>query len=704
MRVLYLLGVCLNAWCVSFQLTTLSTRPDMVTGGSVLLRLAVVEGLDGRPLSSVASVKRNGTEVTPAFRVSAVPHAFDALVSGLKPGLNTIEVFQPEATAPAASLQVRNYPITGPVFSGLHEQPFICETATFRLPDGSALGAPLDNHCSAPTNVTYLYRSNAADAPTALKPLPLSGDLPGDVATTTTSTGLTVPYIVRVETGTINRAIYQIAVLHDPSVLPSPFVVNERWNRRLLYSFGGGCTEGWYRQGNSTALGLNNVSRGSLADSVLGSGYAYASASLNVFGNNCQDVTAAETMMMVKEHFIETFGTPLFTFGRGGSGGAYQQVQIADNYPGLLDGIIPSATFPDVLATIQYLTDAQLLSAYFTKIADKLTDVQKLAIGGTGVLNSVTRVSSGAGRINPRVFCPPVLPLSMRYHPQTNPSGARCDVFDHTVNVYGRDHGTGFARRPLDNTGVQYGLAALNQGVITPAQFLDLNELIGGYDNDGNIVGTRSIADTQALRAAYSTGRVTRGGNGLGRIPILDLRGYLDLNSGGDLHMKYHSFGLRERIQLANGTTANHVLLVTHSAHPKIEELTIWKMDEWLTALSADRSTDTVADRITRAKPLDLVDACYSPAGERIVEPQSFAGGKCNEFYPTFKSPRMVAGGPLTNDVLKCQLKPVDAGDYGVNFTEVEKLRLTTIFRDGVCDWTKKGVGQVAITSTWQTF
>ena len=66
---------------------------------------------------------------------------------------------------------------------------------------------------------------------------------------------------------------------------------------------------------------------------------------------NCQDVTAAETMMMVKEHFIETFGPPLFTFGRRRSGGAYQQLQIADNYPGLLDGIIPSATFPEVLET-----------------------------------------------------------------------------------------------------------------------------------------------------------------------------------------------------------------------------------------------------------------------------------------------------------------------------------------------------------------
>ena len=39
-----------------------------------------------------------------------------------------------------------------------------------------------------------------------------------------------------------------------------------------------------------------------------------------------------------------------------------------------------------------------------------------------------------------------------------NPEGARCDVYDHAVNMYGRDPQTGFARRPLDNVGVQYGL------------------------------------------------------------------------------------------------------------------------------------------------------------------------------------------------------------------------------------------------------
>ena len=59
------------------------------------------------------------------------------------------------------------------------------------------------------------------------------------------------------------------------------------------------------------------------------------------------------------------------------------------------------------------------------------------------------------------------------------------------------------SRRPLDNVGVQYGLDAFNAGIINAEQFLELNEGIGGYDVDGNIVATRSLADREALRSAH---------------------------------------------------------------------------------------------------------------------------------------------------------------------------------------------------------
>ena len=44
--------------------------------------------------------------------------------------------------------------------------------------------------------------------------------------------------------------------------------------------------------------------------------------------------------------------------------------------------------------------------------------------------------------------------------------------------------------------------------------------------------------------------------------------------------------------------------------------------------------------------------------------------------------------------ILKCQLKPVQASDYKVAFTAGEWTRLQAIFPAGVCDWSRRGVGQ----------
>ena len=53
-------------------------------------------------------------------------------------------------------------------------------------------------------------------------------------------------------------------------------------------------------------------------DGLLRQGYAVAGSTLNVYGNYCDDLVAAETMMMVREHFIETYGAPKGIIGIGG--------------------------------------------------------------------------------------------------------------------------------------------------------------------------------------------------------------------------------------------------------------------------------------------------------------------------------------------------------------------------------------------------
>ncbi len=697
----------------TFQISSLSNRPDKISGGDVLMRIEVPESV---PLDQ-AVVKLNGADVTSMFRADAPEHALIGLVKGLKIGENQIDVSGGKASsgkAGAAHLTLTNHPINGPVFSGPQEQPFICETDKFRLPDGTMLGAALDANCSVKTVVNYVYKSSEPPAApaggrgaggragrAAFKPLPTLTALPADLAYTTTSTGRKVPYVVRVETGTVNRAIYQTAILHDPSSEsePSPYAPPAAWNHRLVYTFGGGCTGGWFKQGISVGLAA-----GVIDDAIMSKGYAEASATLNVFGNNCSDLLAAETMMMVKERFIETYGKPAFTMSEGGSGGSYQQLQISDNYPGLLDGIIPSLTFPDVMATVQILTDLQLLNEYFRKHSDALTESQKLAIAGVAEMQNVMAAAAQAGRVNPMVFCPPELPQPLRYDATLNRTGARCDVFDHTINVYGRDPATGFARRPLDNTGVQYGFAALNAGKINVEQFLDLNEKVGGYDNDGNMVATRAMADPQALRAAYRTGRITNGGGGLAGVPIIDVRNYRDQTENGDFHLKYHSFSLRERLRRANGSIANEVMLTGAISNAGISEYALAKMDEWVTKLQADPSSAKPLEKIARSKPADLVDSCYTPDGKRIIETQTFNGGQCNGLYPAFPSPRMVAGGPASNDVLKCKLKPIDFKDYSVAFTDAQKSRLAAIYRAGVCNFSVSGVEQQPLAGSWLTF
>jgi hypothetical protein len=63
-----------------------------------------------------------------------------------------------------------------------------------------------------------------------------------------------------------------------------------------------------------------------------------------------------------------------------------------------------------------------------------------------------------------------------------------------------------------------------------------------------------------------------------------------------------------------------------------------------------------------------------------------------------------VAGAPVTNDVIKCQLRPITASDYKVAMSSGDMARLKKIFASGVCDWSKPGVEQQTLAGTWQTF
>ena len=651
----------------------------MVSGGDARLRVEAAGG--------GVQIRVNDRDVTAAFALAKDGSALEGMVTGLRAGANEVVATAGSARATASLV---NYPIAGPIFSGPHEQPFICDTERFRMPAGETLGPALDADCSIKTRVDYYYRSSGGDR---LKRLTDPKTPPADVARTTTLAGVTVPYVVRVETGTINRAIYQIAMLQDA------------WNRKLIYTFGGGCPGGWFHQGTATG-GVDD-------DPMLRQGYAVASASLNVFGNNCNDLLAAETMMMVKERFVEANGPPLFTIGWGCSGGSYQAHQIADNYPGLLDGIVVGCSFPDVgfASTSVHSFGARLLYHYFQTTKEPWTSDQQVAASGLPNRESLSVQGTRPDRISPRGVCDESIPPSLLYDPVSHPRGARCTIYDHTVNVYGRDPTTGFARRFLDNVGVQYGLQALNAGTITLPQFLDLNEHIGGVDIDATFTPTRTVGDVAALRVAYDSGRILSGGGGLAETPIIDYRGYADF-AKGDPHMRFHSFSTRERLLKANGQADNQVMLLEDGAtyglfstkSPVLRDALL-QMDRWLTSLGSDASTEPKARKVARTKPAELVEGCYDRSGRKITETLTYGSkSACNDLYPPHASPYLVAGMPLANDVVKCQVTPIEPSAYAVPLSAADRARLTRIFPDGVCDYSKPGIEQRPLRGTWLSF
>ena len=698
-------------------IATVPTPPQYVSGGETLLRIDAIPGID---LAAI-SIAVNGNEAdavsapAPPDRMGREQHALLVLLDGLEIGDN--EVVVSVDGVPAASLTVTNYPIEGPIFSGEHLEPYFCledlppargTPRSFAIGNGEFLdGAGHGANCSLETRVDFVYLPTGEDAEFQALADPTS--LPSDVAETTTSEGKTVPFLVRLETGTINRAIYQTATLVDPANPdPDPWNPSSGWNGRLVYTFGGGCEAGFF-QGTSTGRVLR--------EDMLGAGYAVASSTLNVSAQGgCNDPLSAETAMMVKERFAEVYGPPVHTIGSGGSGGAMQQLLIAGAYPGILNGIMPTLTFPDAVTYFIDTPDCRLLLRRYLNHRP-LDEETKRVIGAWATWDTCDdSLGPRPNRIGPD-NCPASIPQDARYDALESPTGVRCSIYDGMRSVFGTQRydeitpapAVEFGRSPHDNTGIQYGLLALNQGLIDKELFLDLNARIGGWDIDFQWRPERAESDPEVVQAAYETGRVTSGAGGLAVTPIIDERSYLDLT--GNFHTSYYSFAMRERLRRDNGHADNYVLQRRGDGRSLASD-NLALMDEWLTNLALDQSHDPIPEKVVRAKPHLLVDSCWDEYGGQVLEPQIFdprhlydnTRGLCNSLYPPHAGPRMIAGGPLTNDVLKCQLKPLNTGDYEVEFTAAEWASLQTTFADGVCDWSKPGVGQSVTPRTWLSF
>ena len=334
-----------------------STRADMVSGGTALVEVDLPpNAVPGRLKVMVGS-----TDETSVFATRSDGRIV-GLVTGLVSGDNVVAVTSLDNSFAGARLTVTNHPNGGPVLLSSQTQPWVCATpvptsATSTTPATNASGlstAATNAQCDIAAESHFFYRTltpalvTAGDggcsfvlpdpSPTIANPRPatpansclqpyVAGTTPDSAVAMTTPLGSSTPvrYIVRVERGTVNRGIYDVAVLYDPT---KPWTANapqSQWNRKVVYSFGAstGQPRLQYRTEQVWA-----------DDSALSRGFMVVDNSLNDSLYNSNRILNVETLMMMKEYVTKNYGEILYTAGNGCSGGSIGQNTAVSIYPG----------------------------------------------------------------------------------------------------------------------------------------------------------------------------------------------------------------------------------------------------------------------------------------------------------------------------------------------------------------------------------
>jgi hypothetical protein len=675
----------------------ISDRADVISAGDALVSIDIPAGVD----PSTVRVTDNGRDVTSAFAVR--PNGlYEGLVTGLDLGANVIAASAPNASN--AQVTITNHPNGGPVFSGPQVQPWVCQNAD-----------ATDDQCNAPTTYSYQYKSSVTGQFSAYDP----ANPPSDVATTTTDNGQTVPFIIRVETGYQDRDQYSIAVLFQPDRPWTAWDPQPQFDHKLLITHGASC--GIDHQSGTAPSVTGDTVAGNSPSVALGLGFAVMSTALDNAGHNCNITTQAESLVMAKERLVEQYGTLRYTIGTGCSGGSLVQQQVGNAYPGIYQGILPQCSFQDAWSNAQEISDYHLTRGYFE-------DPSKWGAGVVWAPEQIAAVEGHPNHGNAIIFdsvywtslavpddgCPGV-PASNDYNAETNPDGVRCTLADYMINVFGprvtsdwgpqeQAIGHGFAGLPVDNVGVQYGLTALQQGVITPAQFVDLNTKVGGDDIDINPTEERTPASRPALSYSYASGAVNEANN-LKNVPIIDLRG----PDPGAFHDVYRTWSMRARLEKQEGHfPRNHVIWFGETpliGDPDYTTQGLLAMDRWLSAVESDNRSVSLEQKVAEDRPGDVNDRCSNVDGvEQISLPGIGPVCQLDAVQTKYSTPRVAAGEDIATDKQKCQLKALRQSDYyPIQFTPDQWSALQATFPNGVCDFSKSGIDQ-ANTVPWQTY
>ena len=645
-----------TAKTTSIVIDSVSNRADLISGGDVLLRVTLPEG----QAASAATLAVGGAAVPGALKPAPDGNGQLALVTGLPNGKSVVSV---TAGGQTAKLELTNYPNGGPVFSGPQIRPWKCRAGS------------TDAQCNRPVEITWSYMPREGNQFKAYDP----ARPPTDVATTTTSGGVTLPFIVRVESFAQNRSGVSFAALYEPATPWTPFAPQRQWNKGVYVLQGAGCGTLYSDLAAASPLNAN----------ALGKGYIVVTAALLNNASNCNPVVQAETAVMAKEHVAEAYGVFNIVFAQGSSGGAISQITDQNAYPGLYDGLILNHLFADSDASRMASYDCRVVyDAWAKPGALPWTDEQKTAVVGMiSGCNSHTQTTRYEV-YNPRTGTGCDVPDAEKYDPVKNPKGVRCTLQDYEVNQVGR-RADGAANARMDNEGVQYGFKALQSGTITPAQFVELNANVGGHDENFTRTETRAVADRQGLKSLYVTG-VNNTESNLSETPILETRVLAT-----DFHQVAHAYVSRARIVRSQGNHDNYVLWRSMTNSDPTFSTAFDVMVSWIKAIKADTRDIPQAKKVVDNKPAAARDRCT--LGDGKDQPMS----ACPK---PLELTRVAAGAPESNDVGKCQLKPLSRRDYpNITFTDDQWASMVKTFKTGVCDYSKPLV-DYARTTPWLTY
>ncbi|SFD11049.1 DUF6351 family protein [Pseudoalteromonas denitrificans] len=536
--------------------------------------------------------------------------------------------------------------------------------------------------------------------------------------------------LLRIEQGTINRYIYAIVMPVERNELKNR-LLHSKWNKRLIYQFAGGVGIG-FRQGK-----LNPMKLISRRTPQLRKGYAVITSTANKTSFSYNMLQAEDTALRVKRQFISLYGKPLYTLGVGGSGGGLAQYILAQNSSELLDGALPLYSYPDMISQTLYALDCDLLNSYYTfksSLESWDSPEKKQAIEGFNnsniehkswfyyPFNQLARAKKvyipknysecihGYFGLSSLINNPDQGFIKKIFSPEVKQK-AHWSYWQDLTNILGIDN-NGFANSVWDNQGVQYGLTALQQGTISPKEFIHLNYHIGGWKpqqemrqeqllflpftkipiwmtqwSTHNIYpadkgpAKRTKASTKAIENAYRYGQIFIGFND---VPTIDIHHYLEPEL--DMHHISTSFATRLRILSQAKNLNNHKIWIAHPDHTPLEQAFL-AMDEWLLKGNSKQLKMKTSDR------------CFDKNGKVIAQgDQVWNGswnkkqlGTCAQTYPIYTNSRIQAGGPWQGSIFKCQMmsvkKAMSSGLYGNIDMTVYQNELEQIFPDGVCDY-----------------